>query len=91
MTESSSLAGIGTSRRSFLPFTKSFRRGEYRLLTESQVQRSFRNLFSNADMNEDTFEKAEELLDHLRPESPLRHRLFSELDELRKLCESADA
>jgi hypothetical protein len=30
-----------------------------------------------------TFEKAEALLDELRPESPLWHRLSSELEELR--------
>lgn len=29
-------------------------------------------------------EKAEALLDELRPESPLRHRLGEELEELRK-------
>jgi hypothetical protein len=29
-------------------------------------------------------DRAEELLDELRPESPLRHRLSLELDELRK-------
>ncbi len=37
--------------------------------------------------NEETFDKAEELLeDELRPESPLRHRLSVELDELRSLA-----
>ena len=30
-------------------------------------------------------DKAEALLDQLRPESPLRHRLWSELDELRDM------
>ena len=60
------------------------------MLTESQVQRSFRNLFTNGDVKEESFDKAEELLDNLRPESPLRHRLFEELDELRKLCSAAD-
>jgi len=60
------------------------------LLTESQVQRSFRNLFTSGDVKEESFEKAEELLDNLRPESPLRHRLYVELDELRKLCAAAD-
>jgi hypothetical protein len=33
----------------------------------------------------ETFAKAEALLDELRPESPLRHRLGNELDELREL------
>jgi hypothetical protein len=36
----------------------------------------------------DTFAKAEALLDELRPESPLRHRLGSELEELRELSAS---
>ena len=56
------------------------------LLTEDQVQRSFRNLFSSPDFTEDDVDKAEDLLDKLRPESPLRHRLSGELDELRKLA-----
>jgi hypothetical protein len=33
---------------------------------------------------DEVFAKAEVLLDELRPESPLRHRLGTELDELRK-------
>ena len=57
----------------------------YALLTESEVQRSFRNLFKNKDVAPETFDKAESLLDELRPESPLRHRLSIELDEIRKL------
>jgi hypothetical protein len=56
------------------------------LLTEDQVQRSFRRLFSNPDFTEADIEKAESLIDQLRPESPLRHRLLVELDELRTLC-----
>jgi hypothetical protein len=55
------------------------------LLTEAEVQRSFRNLFKTKDVSSDTFDKAEALLDELRPESPLRHRLSTELDEIRKL------
>lgn len=55
------------------------------LLTESEVQRSFRNLFKTKDVPPDTFEKAEALLDELRSESPLRHRLSLELEEIRKL------
>lgn len=55
------------------------------LLTESEVQRSFRNLFKTQEIGEDTFEKAEALLDELRAESPLRHRLWVELEEIRKL------
>jgi hypothetical protein len=55
------------------------------LLTESEVQRSFRNLFKGKDFSADSFEKAEALLDELRAESPLRHRLSIELEELRKM------
>lgn len=58
------------------------------LLTESEVQRSFRRLFKENQRNEETFQKAEALLDELRGESPLRHRLAEELEELRKLAEA---
>ena len=56
------------------------------MLTESEVQRSFRHLFNSRNVPEENFEKAEALLEELRPESPLRHRLSNELDELRKLA-----
>jgi len=55
------------------------------LLTEHEISRSWRNLFRTQPVNDDTLNKAEALLDELRPESPLRHRLGVELDELRKL------
>jgi len=55
------------------------------LLTESQVARSWRTLFSDSEIAADAFEKAEVLLDELRPESPLRHRLGCELEEIRRL------
>ena len=59
--------------------------GRFSLLTESEVQRSFRNLFKSKEFSEETFEKAEALLEELRAESPLRHRLSVELAEIRKL------
>ena len=37
------------------------------------------------EKTEVSFEKAEALLEELRPTSPLRHRLTSELEELRQL------
>lgn len=37
------------------------------------------------EITADTFVKAEVLLDELRAESPLRHRLSNELDELRQI------
>ena len=58
---------------------------ECKLLTESEVQRSFRNMFKDGQIDADKLDRAENLLDQLRPESPLRHRLSTELDELRDL------
>jgi hypothetical protein len=55
------------------------------LLTEQEVSRSWRRLFTGRDFDEDSFDKAEALLAELRPESPLRHRLGTELKELREL------
>jgi hypothetical protein len=55
------------------------------LLTEQEVSRSWRKLFVKTEITADTFVKAEVLLDELRAESPLRHRLSSELEELRQL------
>jgi len=55
------------------------------LLTEQQISKSWRILFSGHTFDAEIDAKAEALLDELRPESPLRHRLRAELDELRKL------
>jgi hypothetical protein len=42
---------------------------------------------NDPNRDEGTFDKAEELLEEeLRPESPLRHRLSVELEELRSLA-----
>jgi len=58
------------------------------LLTENTVEQMFRSLMNDPNRDDETFDKAEELLeDELRPESPLRHRLSVELDELRQLAE----
>jgi len=54
------------------------------LLTEHEISRNWRNLFRNRQVDDDTLSKAEALLEELRPESPLRHRLGTELEELRK-------
>jgi hypothetical protein len=45
-------------------------------------------LFKTTDVTEEVVRKAEALLDELRPESPLRHRLTSELDELVRKAEA---
>ena len=55
------------------------------MLTEQEVQRSWRKLFKNSDFEVEALAKAESLLEELRPESPLRHRLEQELADLRKL------
>ena len=58
------------------------------MLTEAEVQRSFRNLFkAGTKITPESYEKAESLLDELRPESPLRVRLHKEIEELRVLNE----
>ena len=59
------------------------------MLTESEVSRSWNRLFTNGEQTEDTFESAENLLDSLRPESPLRLRLAQELEELRKIFDAS--
>jgi hypothetical protein len=53
------------------------------LLTENEVSRSWGRMFKSGEIVSDTFDRAEQLLDELRPESPLRHRLTVELEELR--------
>jgi hypothetical protein len=55
------------------------------LLTESEVQQSYRQLVYRNDLDAAAIDQAEDLLDQLRPESPLRIRLWKELQELRKL------
>jgi hypothetical protein len=56
------------------------------LLTEAEVQRSINLLFAGGrNVDTDAFDKAESLLDELRPESPLRHRLQKEIEELRNI------
>lgn len=57
------------------------------MLTEAEVQRSFNLLFKGGERRPELFERAEALLEELRPESPLRLRLSNELDELRKIGE----
>ena len=56
------------------------------LLTEAEVQRSYHQILKKSNCDPEALDRAEALLDELRPESPLRHRFLSELDELRKLA-----
>lgn len=56
------------------------------MLTESTVEKMFREIVSAPNRNEETYDQAEDLIENeLRDESPLRHRLSVELDELRAL------
>lgn len=61
------------------------------MLSEAEVARSFNLLFKGAERGPDLFERAEQLLEELRPESPLRLRLSNELEELRKLSQKRQA
>lgn len=54
------------------------------MLTEAQVEKSFRALIGKPSLSEADLERAESLLDNLRGESPLLHRLCRELDEIRE-------
>ena len=58
------------------------------LLTEAEVERSYRQILKKSDCDTEALDRAEALLDELRPESPLRHRLLKEIGELRKLVSS---
>ena len=56
------------------------------MLTEQQIQTSFRKLFqAGAELSPDLLDKADALIDQLRLESPLRHRLSEELEEIREM------
>jgi len=55
------------------------------MLTEHDVLMLWRQLLQDHDINGTTITQAEELLDNLRPESPLRLRLATELDDIQKL------
>ena len=55
------------------------------MLTEQEVSNSWNQIFKGNKFESDAFDRAEKLLEELRPESPLRHRLTHELEELRTL------
>jgi hypothetical protein len=55
------------------------------VITEADVQLSFRKLFQGGTVDAETLEQAEAMLDELRSESPLRHRLSEELKEIRRI------
>ena len=55
------------------------------MLTEQEVSHSWTLVFKGSKFESDAFDQAERLLEELRPESPLRHRLTHELEELRTI------
>lgn len=56
------------------------------MLTENEVSKSWHLLFcKGVTVDKTTFAKAEDLLEELRAESPLRHRLSVELGELKQM------
>lgn len=61
------------------------------MLTEREVTRTWQKLFRSRSFTDDTFVRAEALIDELRPESPLRHRLITELAELKRLKDKQTA
>jgi hypothetical protein len=59
----------------------------HQMLTEHDVLTQWRQLFQDHEINDTTMAQAEELLENLRLESPLRNRLAKELDDIQKLGE----
>ena len=55
------------------------------MLNERDVTTMWRNLFKGKEVTGKSLAEAEELLDDLSPESPLRVRLSTELEEMRKM------
>lgn len=55
------------------------------MLTEQEVAHSWSQVFKGRQFEASAFDRAEQLLEELRPESPLRHRLTLELEELRTM------
>lgn len=55
------------------------------MLNESQVTLLWQRLFAEATITPQCLHRAEELIDELRAESPLRFRLQEELREIRQL------
>jgi hypothetical protein len=55
------------------------------VLNERDVTTMWRNLFNGKEVTDKSLTEAEELLDDLSPESPLRVRLSTELAEMRKM------
>ena len=59
-------------------------------MTEQEVSHNWSQVFKGSKFESDAFDRAEQLLEELRPESPLRHRLTHELEELRTMQSSRE-
>lgn len=59
------------------------------MLNEGQVTLLWQRLFAEQEISAECFKRAEELIDQLRAESPLRFRLEQELKEIRQLQKPA--
>ena len=55
------------------------------MLNERDASRLWRRLFRGQEITSLTLTEADALIDDMPPESPLRVRLFRELEEIRKL------
>jgi hypothetical protein len=55
------------------------------MINEGQVALQWQRLFSNQKVTPECLELADELIEQLRSESPLRFRLAQELQEIRQL------
>lgn len=60
------------------------------MASEQQVRDEFTKLFKGT-ITEDTFSQGWKLLEQLRAENPLRHRLGRELEEIRKIQKRKNA
>ncbi len=56
---------------------------------EEDIMQAWRELFYNGNVSEESVAQGESLLESLRPESPLRQRLGSELNDLRLIHQNA--
>jgi hypothetical protein len=59
------------------------------VLSETNVRSQWRNLFESGNVTPTTLDDAQQLLDELPLTSPLRTRLTAELDEIRRIHDSA--
>ena len=61
------------------------------MLSEQTIANRWRNLFQGGHITKDAIRSAEEMIDQLPPESPLRVRLDNELRELRNVVANRNA